>query len=362
MRMTKKQVQETFFVSEKLIEPLRIVSQTSPQIDPQTTLFKNAFEVDVELEFQLENGQKFDAAVDFTDGRSRQYIRQAIARKRTRSYQQMGFILMVVCPYIGTEQGNLLRRNNISWIDLSGNMYINVPGKVYIERLGNKNKYPDSSTIKNIYSGTSALVSRALLTKADGFSSQNEIVDYINSRGGNITVGTVSKVLSKLEEELFIIKMGRIGILSDSIFKLIDQLIAGYQSSFKKAKKEALKLSYDGDDCNIFGRLYESGCQYAACGLYAAQRKGLAVSGQLEFFVSDANRATNFLRQSLGVQFDSEFGNLAIMETKEPGVWFDLDINGMYKSVCDLELYMEMMLTTPRGPKIAEELKEKLWG
>jgi len=59
---------------------------------------------------------------------------------------------------------------------------------------------------------------------------------------------------------------------------------------------------------------------------------------------------------------DTEFGNLNIIEAKDPSVWFNVPrlIYNRETVVDDIELYLEMMADTPRGPKIAEQLKQQI--
>jgi hypothetical protein len=54
------------------------------------------------------------------------------------------------------------------------------------------------------------------------------------------------------------------------------------------------------------------------------------------------------------------FGQLDLIETKNPCVWFNLQGSKFSKVVDDIELYLEMMIDTPRGPKVAEMLKERI--
>ncbi len=106
---------------------------------------------------------------------------------------------LLVAPYIGTKQAKILEEKGISWLDLSGNMSIRVSNRIYIERTGKPNRFPDTAPIKKIFQGTSSLVSRALLLQPEGFSSLYEMVDFINKRNATITVSTVSKVVKKLQ-------------------------------------------------------------------------------------------------------------------------------------------------------------------
>jgi hypothetical protein len=62
----------------------------------------------------------------------------------------------------------------------------------------------------------------------------------------------------------------------------------------------------------------------------------------------------------VSITADAEFGNAIITETSDPGVWFNPDWRMMDLVVDDIELYLEMMVDTPRGPKIAEQLKRRI--
>ncbi len=97
---------------------------------------------------------------------------------------------------------------------------------------------------------------------------------------------------------------------------------------------------------------------YVACGFYAAQIKSLAVSDQITIFVrsmESVNRAV--VRNQIQITPDSEFGNVSITESSDPGVWFNAETKSCKATVDNIELYLEMMVDTPRGPKIAEQLK-----
>ncbi len=64
---------------------------------------------------------------------------------------------MIVAPYLSKPQFQEFASRDISAIDLSGNVMLIVPGKLFLERIGNRNLFPSSSPIKNIYRGTSSL-------------------------------------------------------------------------------------------------------------------------------------------------------------------------------------------------------------
>jgi len=101
--------------------------------------------------------------------------------------------------------------------------------------------------------------------------------------------------------------------------------------------------------------------KFASCGFYAAKLKGLATTDRITVFIKsidEAKKAFAFVPSNIKV--DSEFGQLDIIETKNPCVWFNLQGMTMSYIVDDIELYLEMMLDTPRGPKVAEMLRERI--
>jgi len=100
---------------------------------------------------------------------------------------------------------------------------------------------------------------------------------------------------------------------------------------------------------------------FLAGGFYAAQIKGLAVTDQKTIFVKDIEKFRRKAERKLvSVTPDAEFGNVIITETKDSGVWFNADYRITVSVVDDIELYLEMMVDTPRGPKIAEQLKRRI--
>jgi hypothetical protein len=247
-------------------------------------------------------------------------------------------------------------------MDLSGNMVIRSPNGAYIERTGKKNMFPDTSPIKKVFEGTSSLVSRALLLKKESFRSLGEVLDFVIERGGDITLSTVSKVMNSLEEGLLVTKTDA-GISVTKREKLLEKLAEGYADYTRRNKNKTYTFAVDALTYD-FDILFYGGSEkvdYAMCGFYAAKCKGLATTERITIFVKSINEARKvFERNLLTYETDTEFGQLVLIEPKNPCVWFNLQRERDYSIVDDIELYLEMMIDTPRGPKIAEVLKERI--
>lgn len=334
---------------------------TIKSIDREVRLTEGFF-ADAIIEFCIADGPCFKAMVEVKTVATPKIVSQAAQQLTTylRRIDDKTIVPVIIVPYMGTEQARMLQREGISWIDLSGNMVIRVQNQVYLERTGKKNWFPDTSPIKKIFEGTSSLVSRALLLKKETFRSLYEVVDFINKQGGNITLSTVSKVLRALEEEL-LVKKTESGIFTMNRGKLLEKLVEGYRNYTGRNRDKIYKYAVD----NI-GELFTVFCDrridYAACGFYAAKLKGLATTDRFSVFIRsiDEARKAAELGCPRNIKPDTEFGQLDFIETKNPCVWFNLQGDDFNKVVDDIELYLEMMIDTPRGPKVADMLKERI--
>jgi hypothetical protein len=343
----------------EMCAPLMVKSMTE-----QTSL-PDGCNIDVFIEFSIQNGPSFRTVVEIVPVATPQNILMGaqLLKAYVSKDEQAGKIPLLVAPYIGTKQAKILAENGISWLDLSGNMSIRISNRIYIERTGKPNRFPDTAPIKKIFQGTSSLVSRALLLKPDGFTSLYEMVDFINDRNAKVTLSTVSKVLKSLEEELLVNRSKSLIFVADPE-KLLERLAEGYKNSTERKRRNTYRFVIEGIERLSYSNpsAIKSDCKdYLACGFYAAQIKGLAAADKITIFVKDIEQFRRKAEEELvSITADEEFGNAIITETNDPGVWFNPDWLGMDPVVNDVELYLEMMVDTPRGPKIAEQLKRRI--
>jgi hypothetical protein len=360
MRLTERQMIQGLKEAGDRYAPLK-VGRVDEQVRIQ--LGFRGYSVDAIMQFSIQNGTTFKALVEVSPVPTPKNILDK-TRLLNDYVNKMGnpdnIVPMIVAPYIGAKQARILADEGISWIDLTGNMSVRVSDQIYIERTGKPNRFPDTSPIKKIFQGKSALVSRALLLKPDGFSKLNEIVDFINSRNANVSISMVSKVLKALEEELLVTKDEK-GISVTDSEKLLDRLTEGYRNSTERKRRNSYKYATDKFDEMLFEFNERREIDFLICGIYAAQIKGLAVTDQKTIFVKDIEKVRRAIVQNqIRITPDTEFGNLNIIETNDPGVWFNAAIKPISAVVDDIELYLEMMVDTPRGPEIAEQLRKRI--
>lgn len=356
MRLTEAQILDKLQNSSVQYTPLILVSI---QKEVRTA---NGMIADAYIRFQLMDGPSFETLAEITSLASPKNIRMRsvhlldLIRRTGRS----DIIPLLIAPYISPKQAATLAETGTSWLDLSGNMTIRVPGQAYIERTGRPNLFPDTAPIKRVFQGTASLVARALLLEPAGFGSLSRLVNFINSRGASITISTVSKVLNSLEQDLLISKEDS-HIRAIDPPKLLDRLAEGYASA-SRGREPGMRRFFVQNMEQPLQRLCPLlGDTYVFCGFYAAELKGLAAGTQITMYVTDLNRTVQTMETfpSL-IQADEEFGQLSVIEARDRIPWFNAGTVNSLRVVDDVELYLEMTIDTPRGPKVANILQSRI--
>jgi hypothetical protein len=155
------------------------------------------------------------------------FLEEAAEQARRFAKARGDSLPLVIVPYLNPEALNRLEAMEVSGLDLCGNGIVVVPGEWLVVRTGSGNQFPTSAPIKNVFRGTSSLVSRAFLYRPN-FNSVTEVQDEVLLRGGQVHISTVSKVLHTLEEELIITRAERSIRLVDSA-RLLDLLEENYR-------------------------------------------------------------------------------------------------------------------------------------
>ena len=85
----------------------------------------------------------------------------------------------LVCPGISPQSQRLCLESNVDFIDLAGNVFINVPGKVLLQRVGmGPRKESSPSFYRNPFSGKSSRILRVLLQERKAWTL-SEIVEKL---------------------------------------------------------------------------------------------------------------------------------------------------------------------------------------
>lgn len=258
---------------------------------------------------------------------------------------------MIVVPYLAPERLKDLEREQVSGIDLCGNALVLVPGKLLVLRAGAPNTFKESFPIRNVYRGTSSLVARALLLRGSA-ESLSDLDLFIRSRGGEITLTTISKVLRRMEEDVLIERRGgRARLLQPEA--LLQRLSREYRpAKITRSIVGSTRLARDV----VRRRLAESTVSAVLSGQSSTDR--YAVMGREERIRIYCASAPS-IERLLGADFlpGDRFANIELLETEDPTVFFDARRDGGAVFSSPIQTFLELSAGDKREQETAEQVR-----
>ncbi len=155
----------------------------------------------------------------------------------------------LVVPYLSKKFRALCREKEIAYIDLSGNIFINIPGVLYVEKGGEANKHKELTKQTGLFSDKKSFVIRYLFENPKKYCGVREIASACS-----INPGGVSTVINALE------KMGYITRNSEGKSKLLRwrELLADWASFYKLKKRKEFSFYWHKKSLeqmiNVFAR------------------------------------------------------------------------------------------------------------
>jgi hypothetical protein len=284
----------------------------------------------------------------------------SVIEQTIRRAKQLGRYPMVFVSYIPSEAEQMLMDAEISAVDLCGNLFINIPGKIFIERLGNPNLFP-SASIKNIYRKTSSLVPRTFLLQPQ-FDSITDLVLKIQQLKGNLTQPTVSKICQQLEENLIIKKQKGTLINQKSLVliqpeKLLEQLEKNYTSvNSQNIRTAKLKIPQTEFLERLTRWSRSSDEKIVQTGISGAPAYAVMVrENMLSFYCNNIRKVLSVFESDL--EETSYFFDVRFVEPSENFVYFDSRENLLPSPI---QAYLELINNDKREQQVAETIRKKL--
>lgn len=223
----------------------------------------------------------------------------------------------MIVPYISSALTDMLMDEDISALDLNGNYLIQTPDLLAI-RLDRSNEFTESKAIKKVYSYNSSIVGRFLLRAPDFPERVGEIHGEIERLGGEISLSTVSKVLSGLEEDLILEKSRSKGVKLLQPKRLLDKLRSEYR---EPRVGQTLRIKLPGDEEERRSLLDDRLDVWMWTGESSVERySAAAMTRSRSFFTRDRAMA-----RKLAEFEDERFYNCVAMQTDDAFVYFDRD-------------------------------------
>ncbi len=172
---------------------------------------------------------------------------------------------LIAVLFMGEAGKDLCRRENTSWLDLSGNAFVSAPLlKIQIE--GKPNRYKGTGRPKNVFAPKSSRVARTLLIEPDSAMTQREL-----SRATGLNEALVGRVVKELEREKFLRRADDGAVSVEEPALLLDAWAESYNFE-KHSIYYAFAAQRTGEAAMRFvaENLKKNRIEYAATGLAAA--------------------------------------------------------------------------------------------
>jgi hypothetical protein len=331
-----------------------------------------------------ESERPFDLSFELTSGKNRILvlgeIKQAPSPKvlaeigpwmqRMKSLKDDA-AFAIVAPVLSPQAQAYAVANGIDFLDLAGNVSIQVPGKFTLQRLGRRNpernQSGDSSRSMNVFSGRSSRVLRVLLEKprvwsltniAKELAAEGERVEPIFRQPMDFAVsqGSISKVLSSLEEQLWIRRQGS-AVLVPEPRRLLVEWAEKYKERYRWRLRSSFELPnpFGNSVSRISEQLPEqvSGA-YAFTGAAAASLVAPFVElDRVDIFLGSEESGTR-LRQL--AERESTGPKLRLIYPYDIGVFLYSKREGSVPIVSNLQAYLDLYARGGRDLKQADYL------
>lgn len=265
--------------------------------------------------------------------------------------QRKRAIPVVAVPYMGSSGRDACERAGVSWFDFSGNARILAPGiRIIID--GRPNQFPKRGRPSSAFAPKSSRIARWLLMHPTEAMAQREI-----SQATDVSEGLVSRVVSRLEEEHYVVRTDS-GLVRASNPQL---LLAAWQDEYRFSKHTIIRghvAARSGDALTrlVADTLSAAKVEHAATGLSAAwQLARFAGFRTATFFV--AVEPTASLEGELGFREDARGANLWLVVPNDAGVFQGANDRGGVRCVHPVQAYLDLEEHPERALDAAERIR-----
>jgi hypothetical protein len=287
-----------------------------------------------------------------------------------------GTAFALVCPAISPQSQKLCFERNVDFIDLAGNVFINVPGKILLQRVGMEpRKEASPSFYRNPFSGKSSRILRVLLQtpRAWTLSEVTEELAKETKRSEcagasfEVSFSLASRVLRSLEEELLVMRKNSSFLVPEP-----RRLLARWAQQYKDRYRWYLRRSFKV--ANPFGPGLKEIRQalderlkprcYAFTGAAAASVTAPFIDVDLiDLYISDETGADNLRASISGTSLGPD---LRVIYAFDAGVFMYSSLKDRIPVVSDIQAYLDLFARGGRDLKQADYLLqaqiEPMWG
>lgn len=328
--------------------------------------------------------ERFDISFEMQSGKSRVLalgdIKPAVSPKlleelapwiRRMKCLRENVAFVLISPAISPRSQEYCIKNAIDFLDLAGNVSINVPGKFVLQRLGMRSKEKGEPVRSfpgiNVFSGRSSRVLRVLLERPKPWTL-TEIARELDAETESasrafrnqqirfeISLGAISKAVASLEEQLWIQRQGSTILVPEP-----GRLLTEWAERYKERYRWRLRSSFQTS--NPFGPKVSDiaeGLRPVISGWYAFTGAAAAIEApfieldRIDVFLTESEATRKLpelnLRQGAGPK-------LRFIYPYDIGVFMYSRIETSIPAVSNIQAYLDLYARGGRDLKQADFL------
>jgi hypothetical protein len=261
---------------------------------------------------------------------------------------------LLAVPYMTDAGRRACEQARIPWFDLSGNAHIVAPGiRIIVE--GRPNRFRTPGRPASVFAPKSARVARWLLMHEGRALTQREI-----ARGTDMTEGFVSRIVSRLEHDSYVLRepSGAVRVRDPGL------LLDAWRDEYRFDKHTLVQghvAARSGDALarSVSDALSVASVEHAATGLAAAwQMTHFAAFRIATFFL--AAPLPKGLKEKLSFREEARGANLWLVVPDDIGVFHGAEPRDGVRCVHPVQAYVDLKAHPERATEAAERLRAEL--
>lgn len=264
---------------------------------------------------------------------------------------------LVVAPSLTKRTRELLRRSDIDYVDLRGEVRVTIPGRLLILAKGDKNRSADGKVydrdrIANPFKGKASRIVRALLGEPGRWWGVTELAERLD-----VSAGLAVKTLNGLEQEAYVRRNEDRQVRLSDGEALLRRWAEAAKNAFRNAARFTSKVRDPDELATELSRgLNRLGTRYAMTRLAAARFvEPYAPASVVDAYVDgDPDQAASVLGF-----FPVERGeSLRLVKPPDAGVFQFTQQQSGITIVNPVQLFVDLKQGGGREPDVAERLFE----
>lgn len=265
---------------------------------------------------------------------------------------------MVASKFLGERLREVLKQEEVNYIDLAGNFYLNLPN-MYAEKIVDKNPFTTKLPLKNLFAPVSSRIIRTMLLEPNKDWYLSDL-----AREAEVSVGQTFKVLNALLDEGYAEKMDNLWRVKDRT-ALLDAW-KDYYPSYETKKYSFYSYSVNNLAERVQRAAEDSNLEYTLGFFSGADLVAPYVrhQGKVQFYTTEDQ--VSKWADSLDLKRVNSGGNVEIFVPYDKGVFFGKQHlppgYGDFPVVSNIQLYLDLINDPARGEEAANHIREERIG